>query len=119
MIRSVPGMTEVGLGGDAVGLMLATAIHRLFGERLPDLGAGAVVRSELYLYVAAPEAYLQRALAHGARPVDELRERDWGDRAGYVLDPDGHLWPSPRDWRGDGAGSVPPERPARWSGRNL
>jgi hypothetical protein len=33
MIRSVPGgMTEVGLGGDAVlGLMLATAIHRLFG----------------------------------------------------------------------------------------
>jgi hypothetical protein len=64
MIRSVPGMTEVGLGGDAVlGLMLATAIHRLFGERLPDLGAGAVVRSELYLYVAAPEAYLQRAFA--------------------------------------------------------
>jgi len=91
MIRSVPGMTEVGLGGDAVGLMLATAIHRLFGERLPDLGAGAVVRSELYLYVAAPEAYLQRALAHGARPVDERRERDWGNRAGYVLDPDGHL----------------------------
>jgi uncharacterized protein len=89
----VPGMTEFRLGGDAVlGLMPAAGIRRLLGERLPDPAqASGVPRAELYLYVAEPEAFHRRALAHGAQELSALQERSWGDVAAYSLDPDGHV----------------------------
>ncbi len=89
----VPGMTEFRLGDGAVlGLMPAAGIKRLLGSPLPDpaLAAG-IPRAELYLLVPDPLAYHRRALAQGAVELSAFQERDWGDRAAYSLDPDGHV----------------------------
>lgn len=89
----VPGMTEYEISETCVlGLMPAAGIKRLLGEPLPDPDAAAgVPRCELYLRVADPERYHQRALAAGARELSALEMRGWGDMAAYSLDPDGHV----------------------------
>ena len=88
----VPGMTEFELGGGAVlGLMPVTGIRQLLGPKLPDPSASETPRAELYLRVADPEAAHARALAAGGRELSPVRPRNWGDRAGYVLDPDQHV----------------------------
>ena len=89
----VPGMTEFDLAGGAVlGLMPEAGIKRLLGSRLPDPAqASAAPRAELYLLVPDPRAFHERALAQGARELSPLADRDWGHRAAYSLDPDGHV----------------------------
>ncbi len=89
----VPGMTEFRLGdGCVLGLMPEAGIRRLLGKALPDpSGARGIPRSELYLRVDDPGAYHRRALANGGRELSPLLDRDWGDRAAYSLDPDGHV----------------------------
>ena len=89
----VPGMTEFSLGADAVlGLMPEAGIRRLLGDALPDpaLAAG-VARAELYLVVPDAAAAHARALAAGGVELAAITPRDWGDRARYVRDLDGHL----------------------------
>lgn len=89
----VPGMTEFQLpGGGMLGLMPETGIRRLLPEleRLAPRVAG-VARAELYLQVQDPRAWLRRALEAGATLLDPVRPREWGDAAGYVLDPFGHV----------------------------
>ncbi len=89
----VPGMTEFALAGGAVlGLMPEAGIRRLLGPTLPDPGlARGVPRAELYLIVDDAAAHHARALAAGARELSALAARDWGHRAAYALDPDGHV----------------------------
>jgi catechol 2,3-dioxygenase-like lactoylglutathione lyase family enzyme len=89
----VPGMTEFALGSGAVlGLMPEAGVRRLLGDALPDpAAAGGVPRAELYLVVEDPAAHHARALAAGARELSPLLPRDWGHRAAYSLDPDGHV----------------------------
>jgi catechol 2,3-dioxygenase-like lactoylglutathione lyase family enzyme len=89
----VPGMTEFPLGaGCVLGLLPEAGIRRLLGEKLPDpAGASGVPRAELYLLVDDPAACHSRALAAGARELSPLLPRDWGHRAAYSLDPDGHV----------------------------
>jgi catechol 2,3-dioxygenase-like lactoylglutathione lyase family enzyme len=89
----VPGMTEFDLGGRAVlGLMPEAGVRRLLGNVLPDpASAGGVPRAELYLMVKDAAAGHARALAAGARELSPLLPRDWGHRAAYSLDPDGHV----------------------------
>ena len=86
-------MTEFNLANDCtLGLMPQTGIKRLLGARLPDLDAGdGIPRAELYLLVDEPQTYHQRALDAGATELSELAARDWGHRAAYSLDPDGHV----------------------------
>jgi len=88
-----PGMTEFELPGGAVlGLMPEAGIRRLLGARLPDPAAArGVPRAELYLLVDDPQAVHARALAAGATELSPLLPRDWGQRAAYALDPDGHV----------------------------
>ena len=90
---NVPGMTEFTLADHCVlGLMPEAGIKRLLGDRLPDPTAGnGLPRAELYLMVPEPEAYHRRAIAAGAIELSELKDRDWGHRAAYSLDPDGHV----------------------------
>lgn len=90
---NVPGMTEFTLSETCVlGLMPEAGIKRLLGNRLPDPAhAGEIPRSEIYLFVENPSDYHQRALEAGATELSELKDRDWGDRAAYSLDPDGHV----------------------------
>ena len=86
----VPGMVEFRLAGESrLGLMARAGASRLLSSEPGDEGQGP--RGELYLYVDDPEAYVTRAMQAGARLVSAVSPRDWGDRAGYVLDRDGHL----------------------------
>jgi catechol 2,3-dioxygenase-like lactoylglutathione lyase family enzyme len=89
----VPGMTELPLGRDSfLGLMPLRGIARLLGDALiaPDAPAPPP-RGELYISRADARACFDRALAAGATLVSAMAERNWGDVAGYVRDPDGHL----------------------------
>lgn len=90
---NVPGMTEFILSETCVlGLMPEAGIKRLLGEKLPDPAqAAGIPRSEIYLFVENPSDYHQRALEAGAYELSGLADRDWGDRAAYSLDPDGHV----------------------------
>ena len=89
----VPGMTEFELTQGAVlGLMPEDGIARLLGPAIahPSSAQGAP-RSELYLIVDDAAAVHARALEAGAQEVSPVSARDWGDIAGYSLDPDGHV----------------------------
>ncbi len=91
-VLDVPGMTEFELPGVKLGLMPESGIARILCPALPYPNQGqGIPRCELYLQVDDPEAWLQRSLQAGARPVSPAQERDWGDLAGYVADPDGHV----------------------------
>ncbi|MBF0501011.1 MAG: glyoxalase [Candidatus Riflebacteria bacterium] len=90
---NVPGMTEFTLGhGVVLGLMPEAGIRRLLGTKLPDPAAArGIPRSELYLRVDDPDAMHARAARSGAMELSPMLVRDWGDRAAYSLDPDGHV----------------------------
>ena len=92
-VLNVPGMTEFELRpGLRLGLMPVAGARRLLGVHGPSPGEPAgPPRAELYLVV--PDAALchARALAAGAVEVSAFARRDWGHRAAYALDPDGHV----------------------------
>lgn len=89
----VPGMTEFKLSEKHIlGLMPEKGIRKLLGDKLPDpKQANGIPRAELYFRVDEPEIILQRAIQRGVKELSPVQPRDWGDRAGYVLDPDGHV----------------------------
>jgi catechol 2,3-dioxygenase-like lactoylglutathione lyase family enzyme len=90
---NVPGMTEFRLEDSTVlGLMPETGIVHLLGPAIlnPALARG-IPRSEVYLVVDNPAAFHARAIAAGAHELSRLALRDWGHRAAYCLDPDGHV----------------------------
>lgn len=89
----VPGMTEFHLAPDCIlGLMPEAGIKRLLGDAIEDpQRAHGVPRAELYLRVDQPRLYLQRAVEAGAKLLSAIEKRSWGDEAGYLSDPDGHV----------------------------
>ena len=84
----VSGMTEFDLGGATLGLRPAAGIQALLPGRIR---VGSSQRCELYLRRGDATAALARAVDNGGRLLDDLSERAWGERVGYVLDPDGHV----------------------------
>ena len=89
----VPRMTEFALAQHCkLGLMPASGIAQIITPAAPhpNLAAG-VPRCEVYLKVTDAQPYLTRALQAGATLVSELQSRNWGDKAGYVMDADGHI----------------------------
>lgn len=89
----VPGMTEFKLSDQHVlGIMPEKGIKRLLGEKLPDPAvAKGTPRAELYFRIEKPEQFQLRVIELGMKELSPIQPRDWGDRAGYVLDPDGHV----------------------------
>lgn len=89
----VPGMAEFDLGsGSVLGLMPETSVTRLFdGSVNTGHSQDRPSRAELYLIVENAAAYHARALDSGAKELSPLALRDWGHRAAYSLDPDGHV----------------------------
>ncbi len=89
----VPGMTEFKLSdAHILGLMPEKGIKRLLGDKLPDPAQGSgIPRAELYIRVKDPESMFARAKEVGAVELSPILERDWGGRACYVLDKDGHV----------------------------
>jgi PhnB protein len=47
---------------------------------------------QMYIYVADVDQVVKRAIANGARAIDQVENRDWGDRCGGIEDPYGHIW---------------------------
>jgi len=88
----VPGMTEFELNtGCVLGLMPEKGIKRLLPDMPnPESGRG-IPRAEVYLTVPDPAVYHARALAAGARELSPMGPRDWGDKAAYSMDLDGHV----------------------------
>lgn len=89
----VPGMTEFQLSDSHIlGLMPEKGICRLLGEKIkdPSLATG-IPRAELYFRVDYPDRYLSKAIELGAKELSPILERNWGDKAGYVMDRDGHV----------------------------
>lgn len=74
--------------GDSV-VMLADEFPGL-EARCPHALGGSPV--SLLIYVEDVDAVFARALAAGARQLRPLENRFYGDRAGQVEDPFGHLW---------------------------
>lgn len=89
-VLEAPGMTEFELGPETIlGLMPVAGIERLLPVQVAD--ASRAVKAELYLHVDDVQAACTRAIAAGARSLSPATRRDWGDLAGYVMDPDGHV----------------------------
>jgi PhnB protein len=63
-------------------------VHGL--SRPPRSYGGSPVH--LYIYVADVDDVVRRAVAAGAKAIDEVEDRDWGDRCGGIEDPWGHVW---------------------------
>jgi len=85
----VPGMTEFEIApGCVLGLMPEKGIKRILPS-MPEPVGGP--RAEVYLTVPAPAVFHARALAAGAKELSPLASRDWGHKAAYSLDPDGHV----------------------------
>lgn len=89
---NVPGMTEFRLCETFVlGLMPLTGARKILGEDVLPSEEITIPKSELYLSFANYEDYFSRAVQNGARVVSAISKRNWGDTAGYVADPDGHI----------------------------
>jgi len=90
---NVPGMTEFIISGNCkLGLMPNNGIARILADKTPHPGKGnGIPRCELYLVVDDVQTYFEHAVAAGALLVSAVADRDWGDRACYFADADGHI----------------------------
>lgn len=89
----VPGMTEFNVSDQCkIGLMPNAGIAKILENTLPHPESGmGIPRCELYFYVADCEQEFRHAVECGALIVSEPADRNWGDRVGYIADPDGHV----------------------------
>lgn len=76
------------------GMRLGLYDRRNFGNNLGEVPmaiAGPVATSEIYLYADDLDAVWERARTAGGRELTPPSVRLWGDRVGYVADPDGYV----------------------------
>ncbi len=92
-VLDVPGMTEFKLGDQCVlGLMPEKGIKQLLGNSIQDPEkTNGIARAEIYLRVREPKEFLDRAKQNHAVLLSGLENRNWGDKVGYIADPDGHV----------------------------
>lgn len=74
-----------------LGLYQRDGFARVTGRAAAQPPAGALTGAELYLHVDDVDLAFTRLVAAGATALSAPADRDWGDRAGYVADPDGHV----------------------------
>lgn len=89
----VAGMTEFNLSDNCkVGLMPNKGIAKVLADKTPHPDSGnGIPRCELYLYVDNIQLEFENATKSGAKLISPIVDRDWGDRACYFSDPDGHI----------------------------
>ncbi len=92
-VLDVPGMTEFKLAANIkLGLMPENGIAKIISNKMPHPKTGnGIPRCELYLKLVNASEYMQRALSLGGVEISRLQNRDWGDKVGYISDPDGHI----------------------------
>lgn len=90
---NVPGMTEFQLNDFVkLGLMPENGIANILSDKMPHpkLGNG-IPRCEIYLKVENAIDYLNRGIKLGGKEISAFKDRDWGDKVGYISDLDGHI----------------------------
>jgi lactoylglutathione lyase len=89
----VPGMTEFELSEHLIlGLMPNEGSGKILTPVLPHPSKGnGIPRCEVYLYVKNLEAEYARCQTLPFTLVSPLETRNWGDRAFYLADGDGHV----------------------------
>lgn len=89
----VQGMTAFKLSENCtLGLMPNKGIAKILSNKTlhPDLGNG-IPRCELYFYVENIQLEFDNAIKIGAKLISPISRRDWGDKACYFADLDGHI----------------------------
>lgn len=81
------GHAEIRIG-DAL-IMLADEFPEM-GVRSPQALGGSPV--SIHLYVEDVDALVNQAVAAGATVLDPVDDKFYGDRAGRLADPFGHVW---------------------------
>jgi PhnB protein len=81
------GHAEIGLGDSVV--MLSDEFPEYGGKAPGSLGGSPV---SIHLYVEDVDAFFKKALAAGASERKPVMDQFYGDRAGQLEDPFGHLW---------------------------
>ena len=81
------GHAEVEIAGEKLMLSDEYPDH---GVRSPIAIGGTPVN--LHLYVPDADATVARAVAAGAKVIRPLADQFYGDRAGTIQDPFGHVW---------------------------
>jgi PhnB protein len=61
-----------------------------FPSRAPNLDGSSPVG--IFVYVEDVDATVERAVARGAKILYPVQNQFWGDRMGWVMDPQGHVW---------------------------
>jgi PhnB protein len=81
------GHAELALGGG----------HFMLAEEYPEMGflsppalGGTTV--SLLVYVEDVDRAMAQALTRGARELQPVSDKPWGDRSGQIIDPFGHRW---------------------------
>lgn len=88
----VPVYVEFALpAGQRLGLYQRDGFARVTGRPAARPGPGELSGAELYLTVDDVDAALAALVSAGATVLSPAADRDWGDRAAYVADPDGHV----------------------------
>ena len=89
----VDGMTEFILSSTCkLGIMPNKGIAQILAGKTPhpDEGNG-IPRCELYFLVEDLQLEFDNAIFAGAKLISAIDDRNWGDRACYFADPDGHI----------------------------
>jgi len=75
------------IGKDMV--MVHGVFHGLASRAPQSDGSSPVV---IYIYLQHADNAIDRAVAAGARVLIPATNQFWGDRAGRIIDPAGHVW---------------------------
>lgn len=77
-------------GGLGLALCTKTGFERYTGQQ-PETAPNGVTPVQVYLRSDNLPRIIARLHAAGARPISNLKPRDWGEEAAYFADPDGHV----------------------------
>lgn len=72
------------------GLIMLSDEFPDWGNKGPEAVGGTPVR--LHLYVEDVDAVVERAVESGAQVLMPVEDQFYGDRAGRIADPFGHIW---------------------------
>lgn len=88
-----PGMTEFELpDGSILGIMPIKSTKKLFGEDYySKLSLKSLSKFELYFLVDNAKELHTRALQLGGIELRKFEDMDWGERAAYSMNHDGHI----------------------------
>ena len=81
------GHAEIQIGDSRI--MLADEYPQI-GYRSPQSLGGSPV--SILLYVDDCDTIFEKAMAKGAKTINPMTEQTYGDRAGTLEDPFGHIW---------------------------